>query len=126
MPWSVAMEDKGTHSLARVNGEGTLEDIISLIHTVLEDESYKRTGAVLIDTGDQVGLIGKANTLRGIERWVRENDHLFTGSRWAVLTSSLLYFGFVRMYQAWRHDASYEVTVFRSRSDAEAWLQRQS
>ncbi len=123
-PFTIEKHKHDAFCHVTLDGEATVESIIESMHTMVEDETYQRTQRIVVQTGPAIGLQSPVLNMRRVEQYVKSNEHLFTGSRWAVVTSSMLYYGISRMYVAWRHDATYELAVFRDVPDAAAWLTR--
>ncbi len=124
VPFTIQQHEEVDFYYVTFNGDATAEALIDWMHDLMEDETYRRTQRIAIEAGPEISMQSPIFNLRRIEQWARSHEQLFTGSRWAVVTTSQLYFGITRMYLAWRHDATYELGVFREMSDAASWLTR--
>lgn len=111
-------------SVADITISGNLEDkeAISWFKSLFEQLSGATQVSGIVDTRRLVNLNVKSETVREITRLAEANDHLFEGSRWAVVADKEVVFGMARMYATIRDGAPYEIRVSREIDAARDWF----
>ena len=118
--YEIFFEEGVEHARVVLSGRVTVNGMLDVLDALTTDGTLfpkKR----LLDTRD-CELVLSSVELKQIADMGKSRDAASTNSRIAVLVSSDLNFGISKIYEAHRESDNHEVRVFRSESDALAWL----
>jgi hypothetical protein len=105
--------------LSRASGLVTAEDFVEHGKRLGQDPGFDPGFCQLLDCSEVRELRLSTEALRGMARF-----RLFgPGSRRAVVAPRDLHYGLARMYEMLRGDAPEQLQVFRTREEAERWLE---
>jgi len=110
--------------IVHLSGKVSVEETIDFVERLIGEPLIKPGTSCLFDLRSVSNLEHHGEQVRTLAELVaRGDDHLFAGTRWALLVEhgSAIY-GVARMFQIFREDAPYELEIFESEPEARRWL----
>jgi hypothetical protein len=104
-----------------VAGSAAADDVRAYLAAVRADSRYRPGMHTLVDCRTVATLLSSAD-LRSIAEEVRAMSPPSVYRRIAMLASTDVVFGLIRMYEAFAETSSLEVQAFRDECEAIAWL----
>lgn len=104
--------------------QGVLEDEepVRYLDALLRDPDYEVGLAVLVDASRLERLDLTTSGVRKLAEYTLGAEARLQGAKVAIVAPTDVTFGVSRMYQTLRSEAPYEISVFRTREEALAWL----
>jgi hypothetical protein len=115
---------EGDLLLTRIEGPTGYEHVRRYLDTLFADPRYQTGMPGLIDCRGVKSLFSVAD-LRRLAADVRNRPQLRAKSKSAVIASSNLVYGLLRMYEVFSEGDPVEMRVFRKPEEAMAWLRGQ-
>jgi hypothetical protein len=124
MPFHIGASRELGLLVIRLEGVVTADEVTRYLAPLVDVPEYSLLPMMLLDTTDALRTEGSSEIVRATARRAQESidPKIEPGARMAIAAPSDEFFGFARMYQSSRQGSHVEVAVFRSRSEAEAWL----
>lgn len=124
MPFSFHLDPRHDTILIRGVGTLSLDDALLLLDdlTAAGPQISGKNG--IIDATNATDTQMTFDSIRRVSDRVTQMSDLFRSTRWAVIAPNDALFGVARMYETLRSGGPFEVRVFRSASEAEAWVRR--
>jgi len=104
-----------------VQGSLVLEEMLATIAAVAEDPLFQKGLHVLSDHRT-IAAPATTDQVMGLIQQARKFQEKLGGTRWAIVVSSDLSFGMMRMLSAFAEPIPLRVEVFREYEEALAWL----
>jgi hypothetical protein len=125
MPIRVSASTELGFVLVVFEGVVTLEEFEQYVAPLTEQPSYALMKLTLIDMSAAAKGDTPSETVRLQARRAAENvdARIDAGSKMALVATNPEFFGLSRMYQTLRSDSPVEIEIFRSKPEAEAWLE---
>jgi hypothetical protein len=124
MPISFHLDPRRDTVLVRGTGTLSLDEVLRLLDDLAVAGPQIRGKNGVIDAAHATDTQMTFDSIRRISDRVSQMEDLFRNTRWAVVAPDDALFGVARMYETLRSGGPFEVRVFRSASDAEAWVRR--
>jgi hypothetical protein len=112
---------EGDLLLTRIEGPTGYEDVRRYLDTLFADPRYMTGMSGLIDCRGVKSLFTVAD-LRKLAADIKHRPELRARSKSAVIASSNLVYGLLRMYEVFSEGDPVEMRVFRKPEEAMAWL----
>ena len=121
---AISYHFEGDFLFTTIEGETTYEDVKAYLDALVEDPRFRAGMPGLIDCRRVKSLFSIAD-LRRTAADARKRPQLQVPGRAAVLASSNLIYGLLRMYEVFNEGSPSEIRVFRKPEEAMAWLRHQ-
>jgi hypothetical protein len=115
---------EGDFLFTTIEGETTYADVKAYLDKLMEDPGFRPGMPGLIDCRGVKSLFS-IRDLRQTAADARNRPKMQVPGRAAVLASSNLIYGLLRMYEVFNEGSPSEIRVFRKPEDAMAWLKRE-
>jgi len=119
---SIRYRFEGDFLFTTIDGETNYEAVKSYLDTLLVDPKFRPGMPGLIDCRGVKSLFS-IHDLRQTAADTKRRPELQVPARAAVLASSNLIFGLLRMFEVFNEGNPSEIRVFRKPEEAMAWLQ---
>jgi hypothetical protein len=105
-------------------GVVTLAEFERLAVPLVDQPGYALMPSMLVDMSLAKKVDGPSEIIRRQARLVGEkvDGEIAPGAKLALVATNPEFFGLSRMYQTLRSDSPVEVSIFRTREEAETWL----
>ena len=111
----------GDFLLTTIEGEASYEDVRTYLDTLCEDPRFRPGMPGLIDCRGVTSLFS-IRDLRQTAADAKTRPQMQVPARAAVLASSNIIYGLLRMYEVFNEGNPSEIRVFRQPEEAMAWL----
>ena len=122
---AISYRFEGDFLFTTIEGETGYEDVKAYLDRLLEDPHFRPGMPGLIDCR-RVKSLFSITDLRRTAADAKRRPELQVPGRAAVLTSSNLVYGLLRMYEVFNEGNPAEVRVFRRPEEAMTWLKGES
>jgi hypothetical protein len=122
---AISYRFEGDFLFTTIEGETGYADVKAYLDTLLEDPGFRPGMPGLIDCRGVKSLFSIAD-LRRTAADARRRPELQVPGRAAVLASSNLVYGLLRMYEVFNEGNPAEIRVFRQPEEAMTWLEGKS
>lgn len=113
---------EGDFLFTTIEGDTTYDDVKTYLDKLMEDPAFRPGMPGLIDCRRVKSLFSIAD-LRRTAADAKKRPQLQVPGRAAVLASSNLIYGLLRMYEVFNEGNPAEIRVFRKPDEAIAWLE---
>ncbi len=122
MPLTLHIEPAKDLVYIEATGTVTLDEVLQLVENLSVAGTDIRGRNGIIDASRATGTTLTFDSVRRVSDQVTRVEEIFRGTRWAIVATSDVMFGIARIYETLRMGKSFEVRAFRSRRDAELWI----
>lgn len=121
MPFAVRTLDGAPFVLARLYETVSFDDSLNMLESMTDHPGALAGFGVICDVrAGQVDL--NYGELHELTSFVRRNESVFSGMRWAMVVTGLLEFGLARSAGLMTNDLPFEYRVFRDIDEACNWV----